>query len=116
MRLIVTDIDNTLFDWVEYYTEAFLALLEAVGKIVDVDPAILATQAQKVFTEHRSIEYPFLIQELPSVIAFYGDDIVGFKFCFCMIQKRKGHTSIVTSCCCCLIGLLEGLIVCWRFV
>jgi phosphoglycolate phosphatase len=73
--LFVTDIDNTLFDWVAYYVHAFSALLRTVEKTIGVGYDQLAEEAKQVFVTHGSIEYPFLVQELPSVIAHYGIDI-----------------------------------------
>jgi phosphoglycolate phosphatase len=74
-RLFVSDIDNTLFDWVAYYVHAFSGLLSAVEAVIGVPYATLAHEARDVFTAHGSIEFPFVVQELPSVIAHYGDDI-----------------------------------------
>ncbi len=75
--LLVTDIDNTLFDWVAYYVNAFTALLEKVGQLTNVPYATLAEESKQVFIAHGSIEYPFLAQELPAVIKHCGDDIDG---------------------------------------
>lgn len=75
LKLFVTDIDNTLFDWVRYYVTSFAALLRQVEAIIKVPYAQLAFECKAVFEAHGSIEYPFLIQELPSVIAHYGEDI-----------------------------------------
>ncbi len=74
-RLLVTDIDNTLFDWVGYYVAAIAALLAKVESTIGVSRDILYREVREVFTAHASIEYPFLVQELPSVMAHYGDDI-----------------------------------------
>ena len=74
-QLIVTDIDNTIFDWVSYYVNSFSALLDNVSKVIGVSYEQLAEESREVFTRHASIEYPFLIQELPSANKFYGDDI-----------------------------------------
>jgi phosphoglycolate phosphatase len=76
-KLFVTDIDNTLFDWVGYYVVAIRALLAEVEAITRVPIAQLYSEARDVFTAHASIEYPFVVQELPSVIQYYGDDIDG---------------------------------------
>lgn len=73
--LLVSDIDNTLFDWVKYYVHAFSALLRQVEKSIGVPYAQLAEEAKQVFIDHGSIEYPFVVQELPSVIAFCAEDI-----------------------------------------
>ncbi|MEN9836188.1 MAG: hypothetical protein RL011_2381 [Pseudomonadota bacterium] len=74
-RLFVTDIDNTLFDWVGYYVAAIGALIAKVESIIGVPRDLLCREVRDVFTAHASIEYPFLVQELPSVMAHYGDDI-----------------------------------------
>ena len=74
-KLIVTDIDNTVFDWVQYYVTAFNALLDTVATRIGSSRERLASEARDVFSEHGSIEYPFLAQELASVTKFYGGDI-----------------------------------------
>lgn len=75
IRLLVTDVDNTLFDWVTYYTHCFWALLESVSKRLDIDVEQLALESRTVFERYGSIEYPFLVQELPSVMAKCQNDI-----------------------------------------
>ena len=74
-KLIVTDIDNTVFDWVRYYVTSFNALLAQVASIIGRPPLDLAAEAREVFERHGSIEYPFLAQELRSVNSHYGADI-----------------------------------------
>ncbi len=74
IKLIVTDIDNTVFDWVTYYVRSFHALLNEVESITGIPYAQLASESRDAFTRHGSIEYPFLIQELPSVDRHYADD------------------------------------------
>ena len=77
LSLFVTDIDNTLFDWVRYYVHAFSALLREVERVTGVPYAQLAEESKEVFVRHGSIEYPFVVQELPSVAALFEDDIDG---------------------------------------
>jgi phosphoglycolate phosphatase len=74
-KLLVLDIDNTVFDWVTYYVGAFVPLLNCLEKIVGVPYRVLAEESKAVFSRYGSIEYPFLVQELPSVIDFYGSNI-----------------------------------------
>lgn len=74
-NLIVTDIDNTVFDWVSYYVASFNALLDTVASVIGSTRETLAAEARDVFTAHGSIEYPFLAQELRSVNQYYGNDI-----------------------------------------
>jgi len=74
-KLIVLDIDNTVFNWVEYYVSCMNALVQKVARIIAVKPEILFHEARLIFEKEGSIEYPFLIQELPTVIQYYGSDI-----------------------------------------
>ena len=77
INLFTTDIDNTLFDWVAYYVNSFGALLKSVEQTIGVPYQTLAAESKVVFEANGSIEFPFLIQELPSVIEYYGADIDG---------------------------------------
>lgn len=74
-KLLVLDIDNTVFDWVTYYVHAMYALLNSLESLIKVPTSALAAEAKEVFTQQGSIEYPFVVQEMPSVIQFYGRDI-----------------------------------------
>ena len=75
MKLLVFDIDNTIFDWVTYYVNAFGALLQKLESIIHVPYMQLATEAKEVFHAQRSIEYPFVVQQMPSVLGYYDADI-----------------------------------------
>jgi len=74
-KLVVIDIDNTVFDWVRYYVTAISALFSKVEEVTGISQEVLASDARQVFTRYSSIEYPFLIQEMPSVLAFYNNNI-----------------------------------------
>ena len=75
MKLLVFDIDNTIFDWVTYYVNAFGMLLRKLETIIDVPYLQLAAEAKDVFHAQRSIEYPFVVQQMPSVLNHYGLDV-----------------------------------------
>ncbi len=74
IELIVLDVDNTLFDWVNYYTPAMEGLLARVSEVTGIDVAQLTAEAKTVFSDLGSIEHPFLIQRLPSVLKHYDQD------------------------------------------
>lgn len=74
-KLIALDVDNTLLDWVGYYAPAFMAMLGFVSRKIGTKVDTLCEEAKVVFEQERSVEYPFLVQELPSVIQFFGSDI-----------------------------------------
>lgn len=63
LRAVVTDLDNTLYPWVDYVVpslEAMVASLEGTTGL----PRIRIVQSLKaVYARHESNEYPFAIQE-----------------------------------------------------
>lgn len=73
--LLVCDIDNTVFDWVSYYVHALEPMFDKVAEIVPVPREQVIREAKKVFEHHDSIEYPFLVQELPSIRKYYGNNV-----------------------------------------
>lgn len=74
-KLIVLDIDNTVFNWVEYYVACMCAMMDKVSLLTGLDRKILFEESRPVFEREGSIEYPFLIQQLPSVINYYQHDV-----------------------------------------
>lgn len=66
---VITDIDNTLFDWVELWYKSFDALLNQLAVESGVDRAILEAETRQIFIRHRTSEYGLLLYELPSLRA-----------------------------------------------
>lgn len=73
VKLIVTDIDNTVFDWVSYYVRAVEGLIEFLAHQSGIEKNILFEEARSVFGAQGSIEYPFLVQQLPSILKQFGN-------------------------------------------
>lgn len=78
IRAVVTDLDNTLYSWVDYVVpslEAMVASLESTTGL----PRIRIVQALKaVYTKYESNEYPFAIQE-SDLFAPYREDFDSFN-------------------------------------
>ncbi len=63
IRLVVTDMDNTLYSWIDYIVAAVEALVESVMQSTGF-PRIKVVQSLKaVYTKYESNEYPFALQE-----------------------------------------------------
>lgn len=63
IRLVVTDMDNTLYSWIDYVVPAVEAMVEAVVRATSL-PRLRVVQALKaVYTKYESNEYPFALQE-----------------------------------------------------
>lgn len=76
VRLFVTDLDNTLFDWFEAWHASFSALLDSVVELSGIARATLEDEIREVHQRRGTSEYSYLIQELPSLQrAHPGEDL-----------------------------------------
>lgn len=64
---LITDLDNTLFDWVELWVNCFSAMLDSVVEISDIAKEQLIPEIAAVHQKHGTSEYSFLIEEVPSL-------------------------------------------------
>jgi phosphoglycolate phosphatase len=64
LKLLITDLDNTLYDWVDYYTTAFAAMFAEVRHISGVDREDLLAAFRRVHQAHGTSEYAFSLAEL----------------------------------------------------
>jgi phosphoglycolate phosphatase len=63
IRLVVTDMDNTMYSWIDYIVPAVESMVEAIIVATSL-PRIKVVQALKaVYTRYESNEYPFALQE-----------------------------------------------------
>lgn len=73
--LLVTDVDNTLFDWVDIWYRSFSAMLNEVVRITGLSAESLYPSISQVHQKHGTSEYAFLLQELPELLQLYGDRV-----------------------------------------
>ncbi|EIU6859187.1 HAD family hydrolase [Pseudomonas aeruginosa] len=64
---VITDLDNTLFDWVELWLNCFSAMLDEIVRISGVPKEVLIPEIAAVHQKHGTSEYSMLIEELPSL-------------------------------------------------
>ena len=65
--LIITDLDNTLYDWVTYFATSFEALLHALESTLNMREEDLIEEFRVLHREYGTSEQPFIMLELPSV-------------------------------------------------
>lgn len=68
-RVLVTDMDNTLFDWLGMWQAAFGAMLDHLVADSGVPRATLEAEFFAIHQRHGTTEYAFAIQALPSLRA-----------------------------------------------
>lgn len=72
MALIITDLDNTLYDWVTFYSLSFDAMVKELQEVTGVEERLLLQEFKSVHQRYGNSEQPFAILELPSVHRKFG--------------------------------------------
>ncbi len=67
VSVLVTDLDNTLFDWVHQWHCAFTAKLEVVCRGTGIPEPQLLEEFRAVHVKYGTSEYAYAVGELPSV-------------------------------------------------
>lgn len=71
MKLLVTDMDNTLYDWVTSFMLSFNAMLGELAMLLGKTEDELAAEFKGVHERYGNSEQPFAAFDLPSVKAAY---------------------------------------------
>lgn len=69
VSVVITDIDNTLFDWLDIWYHPFSAMLDKLVTDSEVVREALIPEIKRVHQKYGTVEYAFLIEELPSLQA-----------------------------------------------
>lgn len=62
--VILTDLDNTLYNWVDFFAPSFRGMLHALSRRMNVSEEVLAQDFKNVYKRFGSLEFSFSIQEL----------------------------------------------------
>jgi FMN phosphatase YigB (HAD superfamily) len=71
-KALITDADNTLFDWVDIWYRSFTAMLSKIEEITKIPQEELYYSISKIHQQHGTSEYSFLIEEIPVLRERYG--------------------------------------------
>src|SRR5690242_19725134 len=89
--VLITDLDNTLFDWVEIWSESFTAMLNVLIERSGLSPDLLKHEIRAVHQRHGTSEYAFLLNELPSLQKVAGKQDVTSVFADAIEAYRTGR-------------------------
>jgi phosphoglycolate phosphatase len=67
IKLLVTDLDNTLYDWLSSFVPAFYKMIEVAVEILQVDREQLLDEMKAVHQQYHNSEQPFALLETPTV-------------------------------------------------
>jgi FMN phosphatase YigB (HAD superfamily) len=74
VSVVITDLDNTLFDWLDTWYRTFSCLLAVLVEESGVPQATLEKEIHSVFQKYGTTEYSFLLQEIPSLRKLHPDE------------------------------------------
>lgn len=67
IKLVITDLDDTLYSWIGFFIPAFYDMAEEVARIIDIPRDRLLAEYQQVHKKVGSVEFPHATLLLPSV-------------------------------------------------
>src|SRR4051812_41457916 len=71
-KLLVCDLDNTLYDWVSYFVPSFYAMVDAVVAITGCEREKLLDDFRAVHQAHSDAEHPFALLETETIKRRYS--------------------------------------------
>lgn len=63
-KLLILDLDNTLYDWMEAYTESIMAQIAFISNETKIDRESIQSSFKRVFKKYGSVEVPYAVYEL----------------------------------------------------
>lgn len=121
--VVITDLDNTFYDWVGAWVASFSAMLEVLVRKSGVERDQLIAEIKAVHQKYGTSEYAFLIEELPSLkdlhpgenlTSIYDDAIYAYRKArkkTLALYRDVGETlSILKDRGCLIVGYTESMV------
>lgn len=70
-KLLITDLDDTLYDWLGFFIPSFYAMVDEVVNITGLSKQDLLKEYKEQHQYYGSVEYPFITLKLPSILSKY---------------------------------------------
>lgn len=72
IKLLITDLDNTLYDWVSFYSASFIAMVDAISFETGINKKTLLDEYKIIHRKYKNTEQPFATLDIPSIQKHYG--------------------------------------------
>ncbi|MCB9714673.1 MAG: HAD family hydrolase [Myxococcales bacterium] len=73
ITVVFTDLDNTLYDWVAWYSRAFYRMLDGASSRTGIPQRQLLREMQKLYRRRQGLEEPEALLHAPSIRRTLGD-------------------------------------------
>lgn len=99
IKLVIVDLDNTIYNWVDFYVPSFNAMVKELVQLTGIDEQALRESFKRVHQKHKTAEYAFSIEELdvlsesnagltiPEILQKYNPAIKAFR----SMRKKTLH-------------------------
>jgi phosphoglycolate phosphatase len=67
IRLLVCDLDNTLYDWFAFFVPSFYAMVDKAVEVTECDREVLLDDFREVHQRHHDSEHPFSLLETNTI-------------------------------------------------
>lgn len=74
IKLLITDLDDTLYSWIGFFIPAFYGMVEELSHILNKESTTLLKEYKQIHQQKGSVEYPYATLYLPSVVNAYPGD------------------------------------------
>lgn len=74
IKLLITDLDDTLYSWIGFFIPAFYGMVDELSHVLNEEKAVLLREYKQIHQQKGSVEYPYATLYLPSVINAYPGD------------------------------------------
>jgi FMN phosphatase YigB (HAD superfamily) len=73
IAVLITDLDNTLYDWVTFFSCAFYDMVEVAARLLSVTETVLLDQLKQVHQRFHSSEHPYALLDTEIVRERFGN-------------------------------------------
>ena len=71
-KLLITDLDNTLYDWVSFFSQSFEAMVDSIVELTGIEKSMLLRDFKDIHQKYNSSERPFAALEVKAIIDYFG--------------------------------------------
>jgi len=90
---VVTDLDNTLYDWFEFWYASFGAMLRVLVDLSGIPEEVLKPEIRTIHQRYGTSEYSALIQEIPSLQKKFPREDLPKRFDAAIDAYRKARAA-----------------------
>lgn len=80
VSLLITDVDNTLFDWLGVWHASFGAMINRIAQASAIPREQLEREFRQIHQRYGTVEYGFSIEQLPCLQKKYPNDDLRERF------------------------------------